>query len=137
MKVYRSRISIILAVIMGISCIIFTVATFRVIEKSILLFLALNILYWGVIYICFDIKYFIIENNLIIKSGFIKMSSIDINQIKSIEKSNSILSSPAASRKRISIKYGKYDDILVSPRNQEDFIQELLKINPDIKLIDL
>lgn len=65
------------------------------------------------------------------------MGSIDINQIKSIEKSNSILSSPAASRKRISIKYGKYDDILVSPKNQEDFIQELLKINPDIKLIDL
>ena len=137
MKVYRSRISIILAVIMGISCIIFTVATFRVIEKSILLFLALNILYWGVIYICLDIKYFIKENNLIIKSGFIKMSSIDINQIKSIEKSNNILSSPAASLNRISIKYGKYDDILVSPRNQEDFIQELLKINSEIKLIDL
>lgn len=122
---------------MGISCIIFTAITFKVVEKSILLFLALNILYWGIIYICFDIKYFIKENNLIIKSGFIKMGSIDINQIKSIEKSNNILSSPAASLNRISIKYGKYDDILVSPKNQEDFIQELLKINPEIKLIDL
>lgn len=137
MKVYRSRISIILAVIMGISCIIFTAITFKVVEKSILLFLALNILYWGIIYICFDIKYYIKENNLVIKSGFINMGSIDINQIKSIEKSNNILSSPAASLNRISIKYGKYDDILVSPRNQEDFIQELLKINPEIKLIDL
>lgn len=137
MKVYRSRISIILAVIMGISCIIFTAITFKVVEKSILLFLALNILFWGIIYICFDIKYFINENNLVIKSGFINMGSIDINQIKSIEKSNNILSSPAASLNRISIKYGKYDDILVSPKNQEDFIQELLKINPEIKLIDL
>lgn len=122
---------------MGISCIIFTAITFKVVEKSILLFLALNILYWGIIYICFDIKYYIKENNLVIKSGFINMGSIDINQIKSIEKANNILSSPAASLNRISIKYGKYDDILVSPRNQEDFIQELLKINPEIKLIDL
>ena len=137
MKIYHSRISVILAVILGITGIIFTAVTFKVVEKSILLFLALNILYWGILYICFDIKYFIIENKLMIKSGFINMGSIDINQIKSIEKSSSILSSPAGSLKRICISYGKYDDILISPRNQEDFIQDLLKINPEIKLKDL
>jgi Bacterial PH domain len=42
------------------------------------------------------------------------------------------LSSPAASLDRIAIVYNKYDEIYISPKNREDFIKELLKINSDI-----
>ncbi|MBQ0142149.1 MAG: PH domain-containing protein [Prevotellaceae bacterium] len=133
-QMYRSRVSVKLATILGICGIIFSITTFALIEKSILLFLLINITFWGTLWGSFDIKYLISENTLIIKCAFFKMGSIDIMTIKSIEKSSSIISSPAASLKRISLTYGKYDDVVISPRNQEEFIQDLLKINPNIKV---
>jgi len=57
---------------------------------------------------------------------------IEIKTIKRIYKTNIPLSSPAASLDRIAIVYNKYDEIYISPKNREDFIKELLKINSDI-----
>jgi len=80
-------------------------------------------------------RYDIDSENLYIKSGFLYNSSIPISQIKSIKKSNSILSSPAASMDRIEIRYKKYDFVLISPKDKNSFIKALVDLNPDIKVM--
>lgn len=55
-------------------------------------------------------------------------NEIDIRTIKKIEPSRSMLSAPAASLNRLKISYGKYDEVLVSPRYQDDFIKTINEI---------
>lgn len=78
--------------------------------------------------------YSIDENNLIVKSLFIVNQKIEISTIRKIEKSNSILSSPALSLDRIVVKFNKYDEIYLSPKLKELFVEELLKVNPTIEI---
>lgn len=43
---------------------------------------------------------------------------------------------PATSRKGLVIKFNKYDEIYFSPQRAEEFIVELLKINPKINVVN-
>ena len=79
-------------------------------------------------------QYIINENQLIVKSTWIVNQRIDISKITKIEKSNSILSSPALSLDRLLVRYNKYDEVLISPKEKKEFIDELLKINPNIEI---
>ena len=79
-------------------------------------------------------KYIINENLLTIKSLFVVNTKIDISTIRKIEKTSSILSSPALSMDRIAIRYNKFDEIYISPKEKQLFIDELLKINPNIEI---
>jgi hypothetical protein len=76
--------------------------------------------------------YVIINAVLIIKCGFLYSHTIDIKSIISVKESNNILSSPALSFDRLEVKYIKWNTILISPTNKEDFINHLLRINPNI-----
>lgn len=69
---------------------------------------------------------------LIIKSGIFFSTEVDINKIKSIEETNNILAAPAPSLDRLSLKYGKYDEILISPKNKKEFVSTITKINPSV-----
>ena len=73
------------------------------------------------------IKYVI--DGQILKIWWIK---VEIKSIKRIYKTRNPLSSPALSLDRIAIVYNKYDEVLISPKNKKEFVEELLKINPDI-----
>ena len=75
--------------------------------------------------------YEINESQLIIHQAMGKMV-IDINTIKSIEPTHTILSAPASSLDRLRISYNKYDDVVISPRRKEEFIRQLHSINPNI-----
>lgn len=79
-------------------------------------------------------QYIINENQLVVKSTWIVNERIDISKITKIEKSNSILSSPALSLDRLLVRYNKYDEVLISPKEKIEFINELLKINPNIEI---
>ena len=79
-------------------------------------------------------QYIINENQLIVKSTWIVNERIDISKITKVEKSNSILSSPALSLDRLLVRYNKYDEVLISPKEKIEFINELLKINPAIEI---
>jgi hypothetical protein len=35
---------------------------------------------------------------------------------------------------RIAVVYNKFDEVLISPKEREAFVQELLKINPNIEV---
>ncbi|MBM6499463.1 PH domain-containing protein [Flavobacterium macrobrachii] len=60
-----------------------------------------------VVFISKSTKYIINENLLTIKSLFVVNTKIDISTIRKIEKTSSILSSPALSLDRIAIRYNK------------------------------
>lgn len=88
-------------------------------------------------YLVFTTEYTIDTNAkiLIVKSGFLVHKSIDILKIKEIKKSKSWISSPALSIDRIEITYNKFDSILISPKNREQFINELQLINSTINYV--
>lgn len=43
---------------------------------------------------------------------------------------------PATARKGLLIKYDRFEEIYISPENNDTFIAELLKVNPDIIITD-
>lgn len=79
--------------------------------------------------------YKIVNNEeLVVKVGFLMNIKIDIKKIVEIKKTKSMISSPAWSLNRIEIFYNKYDSVIISPKNQTEFIQDLQKINSSIKI---
>lgn len=61
-------------------------------------------------------------------------TKIDIKTIRKIYATRNPLSSPALSINRIAIVYNKFDEVLISPKDRADFIEELLKVNPTIEV---
>ncbi|QDO95462.1 hypothetical protein FNB79_16290 [Formosa sediminum] len=91
-------------------------------------------IYLFVLYINFSTIYTITDAGvLIVKSGFVYNQRFDIQKIKSVRKTTNIMSSPAPSLDRLELTYGKFDIIVISPKNKIDFARELKKINPRIK----
>ncbi len=79
--------------------------------------------------------YYIVDSNtLIIRSGYLVNMRIDITTIKEIAETRDAISSPALSFDRLYIKYNQKSDVIVSPKDKEGFIQELLLVNPSIKV---
>jgi hypothetical protein len=74
------------------------------------------------------------DNTLRVKCGFFVNLLIDINQIRKIEFTRSVLSSPALSLDRIEIFYNKFDSVIVSPENKLEFIAQLTGLNPAIEV---
>jgi hypothetical protein len=96
------------------------------------------LIFFGVLFFIWFISkttsYTIKEDELQVKSMFVVNQKIDISKIRKIDKSNSVLSSPALSFDRIVIRFNKYDDIYISPKQKVEFVEELLSINPSIQV---
>jgi len=84
--------------------------------------------------IFFTMRYVIDDEYLLIRTKFFPSQKVALQDIRKIEESNSILAAPAFSFDRLEILYNKYDSILVSPENKEQFIADLLNVNPDIEV---
>ena len=78
-------------------------------------------------------EYTIENETLRIKCGILFNKKIDINNIKKISRTNSLMSSPAPSFDRIEIKYGKFDEIIISPEDKLNFAKDLTIINSVIE----
>jgi hypothetical protein len=100
--------------------------------NMILTILFLIIIFGFILHMFFKTIYTIEENKLKIKCGFFSYKSIEINDMREIAKSTNIISSPAASFDRIEIKYGKFDEVIISPKNKFEFAKDLVKINSKI-----
>jgi hypothetical protein len=59
---------------------------------------------------------------------------IHIHTIRAIEASYNPLSSPALSLDRLKITYNQNNTVLISPKDKQEFVRELLKINPNIRV---
>lgn len=101
--------------------------------KGIGTMLFLLILFVFILHMFLKTDYTISNNELRIKCGFFSYKPIKIADIIEISKTKSLLSSPAPSFDRIKIKYGKFDFIIISPKNKFYFAKDLVKINSKIK----
>lgn len=84
------------------------------------------------IFLFTGIRYIISGSKLTWTTG-----SIDIADIRLVKRTYNPLSAPAVSLKRLSIykKGRKYPYIFISPAKEQQFIEELKAINPDIDVI--
>jgi len=135
-KKYPSKVSY--GLLIFIFLIFFAPFIFHLIDEGFtqlvsVVMVFLIILYGLILYLFFQTIYIIENGQLKIKFGFFSFKPIDISEIKEISKSNSILSSPAASFDRIEIKYGKFDSMLISPKDKISFSNDLTELNPEIK----
>jgi len=93
----------------------------------------LSLVFAFVAHLFLKTQYTIDNNKLKIKCGLFTYKPIEIDEIKEISKTKSIMSSPAPSFDRIEIKYGKFDTIIISPKDKIDLAKELTLINPKIR----
>ncbi len=101
-------------------------------------------LFWGFIglisivfllWIWFGTGYRIEDEKIQIKNGPFKWR-VKIQDINSISKRKSLLATPALSVERLVLQYGKYNEMLLSPKNEKEFVELLLAKNPQIKLVE-
>ena len=80
--------------------------------------------------------YEIKEDQLLCKTLFFN-KKLPIDSIRKIDVGNSLYAGMKMSLalKGIIIHFNKYDEIYISPENQEEFVQHLVKINPQIEII--
>jgi hypothetical protein len=90
------------------------------------------ILFVGMVW--FRTGYFLSKDYLIVKIGPVTHSRISISDITKISRSNSILSSPANSLKRLAIRSGQRVLAQISPKDEISFIKTIVEINPGITI---
>lgn len=132
-KIYPSKIGLELAIplilILGYSLYI------QITEKPNFIGIAiLAVVILFAMHLFMTTNYTIEEDKLIIKSGFLFHKTIDIKYINKITETNNLLSSPAASLDRLEIHYGKFESVLISPKQKKEFIDEITAINPAIEV---
>lgn len=129
MKIYKSKIDWWLGLVL-----IYPIcrSIISIVEGEWLGYLGVVLCLLFIVFISKSTRYIIDENQLVVKCMFIVNDKIEISKIKKIEKTNSILSSPALSLDRMAIRYNKFDEVYISPKDKQAFVNDLLKINPEI-----
>jgi hypothetical protein len=107
-------------------------------EPSIYIFNAIMItIVLALVWILLDTKYILKENKIFYNSGPFR-GTIVIENIRKIEHHSGIIVpvtyKPALNTKGLIIHYNRFDDIYISPKHEDLFIEELLKINPYIEV---
>jgi hypothetical protein len=133
-KVYPSKKGFIIYAVLVLLIIIEVSYVFHSLYLPALLCLGLTGLI--VFPIVFNTCYTISNNILKVKCGFLLNRSIPIESIKKIVPCHTILSAPALSFDRLEVFYNKYDSVVISPENKDDFIADLQNINPAIEYIN-
>ena len=134
-KVFRSRFSVLLIGIVLAAFIFAVIPAFQQMRYNDFFILSGSFIF--VIFLFCGMRYIISGNKLYIKVMWIIPSgSVDIANIISVKRSYNPLSSPACSLKRLCIhfKNGLYPYKLISPVREQDFIEALKAVNPDIHI---
>lgn len=135
-KQYKTKVTYWLFILIGVTTCITPIMQFSTqnVKASLppLLLALFTCLLLGLL--IYNIRYVIDNTTLKIYYGIPFLSRyIDISEITSIHKTRSLIASPAASLDRIAINYGSYNPIVISPKDTESFVKDLLKINSNIK----
>ena len=132
-KVFPSKVDKVLMILFWVTSIPAIIIGVR--EKDWVVFAIMIAAFALIMYLLYDTNYIITQGNLKVHSGFIVNKNIPIPEIKSIKKTDSILSAPAASlTDRIEVFYGNSKSIVISPKDKQSFVEELLKQNLEIKV---
>ena len=103
---------------------------FLIYDFNIPIFLLFLFLQWLVTQALFGITYTIEGHELSVKALFYN-KVFDIRKITLIKPSHNLLSAPAASVNRLQIHFGK-QTLLISPRREQLFIEQICEINPNV-----
>lgn len=120
--------------------IILIISIFTEDDINLIVFPSLGIFVFIVLLftILYKTLYYKIQNEVLIISMFFYKTKIKISDIRIIKYSNSIIKTnfykPGFHHKGIEIMYHKYDDFFISPENKEQFIADLMKLNPHIEI---
>jgi hypothetical protein len=135
-KVFRSRISV---VIMGFVLVVFMLAAAPLLYfGKVIDIIIMGIIFLFVIYSVTSIRYVIIDDILCVNTWNICFGKVKIADILSVKRSYNPLSSPAASLKRLCLHFNENSKCphygLVSPVREQEFLDTLKSINPDIDI---
>ena len=129
---YKSKIDI--GLMFPIFMVLFGVCVFMVFIRAWVGFTIILLLFTFIIHMLLTTQYKIIGKTLIIKSGIFVNKLVNIDTIRKITETNSIVSSPANSLDRLELSYNKFDRIIISPKDKDGFIKFLSELNPNIKV---
>lgn len=143
--IYKSTISKTNKIIFGFVFLVIILATIPVMYSKdltpFIIVVSINLItLFFLTWILVDTEYSVDKNNLHCKSGPFQ-KTISIASIQKITYHNSIIVpvtfKPALSHMGLIITYNNYDAIYISPENESDFIETLLKTNATIKVIPI
>lgn len=91
-----------------------------------------------IVWVLLDTRYVIKNNFLLYRSGPIR-GKIDISKIKSLKRFSGlnvpVSLKPALDTKGFIVTYNQFDDLFISPKMSDIFVEEIRKINPQIEII--
>ena len=133
-KVFRSRISVLLMVfILSIMSfpLITMVCSGNIFNPAFYIVAGVIAL---LVFIFSGIRYVITEKELQFNTWGTCKVSFPLSKIVSVERSYNPISAPAASLKRLSVRFkkGYYPFALISPVREQEFLETLKERNPDI-----
>ena len=130
-KIYRSKLSWGLAALAAGPLLLALALTINQRAWAATVIVAATLIFMGITY---ALTFYSItkEHDLVVHGGPFVRRRFPISTIKSIEPARTILAAPAWSLDRLHISFGKYDAVVISPVNKEEFISLLRNINPNI-----
>lgn len=91
-----------------------------------------------ILWVLLDTRYVIKNNFLLYRSGPIR-GKVDITKIKSLKRFSGlnvpVMLKPALDTKGFIVTYNQFDDLFISPKMSDIFLEEIRKINPKIEVI--
>lgn len=131
--VFRSRISVGLAVFMTAIIGVCFVTTLPAGILPAILTLGPVVLLIAVLMT--SLRYVIDGNTLYVRTiPFTRGTAYDLQKLQSISPTRTLLSSPAWSMRRIKLDFGVGMPLVISPAAQDLFIDEIRRINPNVKI---
>ena len=134
-KVFRSRVSVLLILFILLTVLPIFILPIKYGSSKGVWILSASLLF--AIFVFSGLRYIISGDKLLVKMCSIPYGSIDIKSIISVKRSYNLLSSPASSLKRLCFKFiknGKTSWILISPVREQEFIEALKSVNPQIRV---
>lgn len=134
-KIYYSKVSYALILVIFVAFFgpfIPNLIALEITRPILITLLILVLLFIWILHMFLNTTYLVEGGFLKIKSGFIRYPPVAICEMKKISKTSSLMSAPAASFDRIQITYGKFDEVIISPKERDQFIAELQSVNPEL-----
>ena len=131
MEIYKSKIDYWLVGTMYLMTLIPTIPALIYAFSWTLIFIVVILLTFASSLI-FNTKYIIKNETLTIKCGILPIEKYSIQQIQSIQNTNTIMAAPAISLDRIEIRFTNRKAVVISPQDKHRFIEYVCKVNPTI-----
>lgn len=100
--------------------------------------IVLSVVTGFILWVLLDTRYVIKNNFLLYRSGPIR-GRVDITKIKSLKRFSGlnvpVMLKPALDTKGFIVTYNQIDDLFISPKMGDVFIEEIRKINPQVEIL--